>query len=248
MIAHLRHGIAAAGCLLLVAGCATAGASAPPPSAVPAATQPAATLAPSPTAATTTLEDAGVQSALPPGTYTSRVFKPAIDFTLSSAVQWSRWDDTQASTFNLRVGPPTSQIGRITLVHGPDFAQCGTGAVMPKPTAKALADAVAAASVLKPEAPTPVTVGGHAGWSIHLPGGGAAVPQDAPIEQWLKYGCVLSVGDVAFPAESLWIILSPDKERTVVFVDLDGSTLSIIGSATGLPTLTTDFARTITFK
>ena len=247
MKSYLRQAFAAGVCLLLVCGCAGAGAptTTSQATATPGLTAPITTL-PS-TAAPIVLEDAGVESALAPGDYTSRVFKPTITFSLSPDVQWSRWDDVQEGSFNLRVGPPADQIGRVAILRGPDFVQCLNGAVVAKPNARALADAISGAGVLKADPPQAVTIDGHAGWSIHLPGGGTGLPQDLPLESWLAYGCILSVGPAAFPAEALWIVLGPDIERTVIFIDVDGATISIIGTATGLPNLASDFAATVRF-
>jgi hypothetical protein len=226
-MSHLRALAVSAAVTCIIAACGSGASPSPaaPTDGVSTASQPAASPgnASSSPAAPVVLEDAGVNTELAPGLYTSRLFKPPITIELGSG--WERQDDITDRKLNLRRVPDGADL---TVASGVDFMQCGKAAAVVKPTARAIVDAIAASGHLSATEPAQVKVGDKQGWSIELEGGGAAVPE-ASFLRSNEYGCVLSFGEVAFPKESAWAVLTPDVAAQFVFVDVDGRAAMIRG-------------------
>jgi hypothetical protein len=228
-MSHVRALASLVAVTWIVVACG-AGAASPPPSAssasaaTPSQTADASTGTTStPPAAPIVLEDAGVNTELAPGLYTSRLFRPTLTIELGPG--WQRRNDIADRKLNLQ---RVADGGDLTIQSDVDFMQCGKAKVVEKPTAKSIVDAIAASKHLSTTEPAEVTVGDKPGWSIQLKGGGAAVPE-ASFLRSNEFGCVLSFGDVAFPKESAWAVLTPDVAAQLVFVDVDGRASMIRG-------------------
>ena len=191
-----------------------------------------AAVAPSPsapasgsTAARTVLEDAGINVELPPGIYTSRVFRPTIEFRLDGG--WQRRDATRDAALAI----VAADMRWVVTIRQLDFAQCGKTLIQ-HPRADAASKLIGAASKLTPRPADAVQLGDRAGLAIDLPGSGPGVGDAIDPAN----GCVLSQGDAPWPAESLWSVLNPDTAAHIVLVDAGAKTLALIvrSSATDL--------------
>lgn len=210
--------------LVLVAACSTdatdEGASVAPD--VPAASVAASAAASRAAAATTIIEDAGVETALPAGTYESRLFRPALTLELGDG--WYRRDANGDRTLNLRRANDLAE--DVTFISGIDYLQCGTDAVIDAPSVDAMIAAIGASPSLGVSDPIEVAVGDRTATAIRLAGGGAPV-SDADFGRLNEFGCVMSMGEAPFPAESLWITATPDAPMQLVAADIDGTTLLV---------------------
>jgi hypothetical protein len=218
---HLARRIVSLGCAAAVAlaGC---GGAASPSSATPSA--PAASAsepAASPSETASILEDAGLETNLTPGRYTSRVFAPTLTIELGDG--WLRRDTGDSRKLDLRHGAG----GRddLTFIAGIDFMQCGTAAVVEKPNAAAIIEALTTSTLLTVSDPVDVTVGDRTARMIRLTGGDP-IP-DADLMRSNEFGCVLTVGPEAFPAEGLWIMATTAQTVQHVVLDIDGTTVLI---------------------
>jgi hypothetical protein len=213
--------------VLALAGCSTGAPSAAPTAGAPATTTKPATQAP-PSAAPPTesgptiLEDAGLETPLTPGTYTSRVFEPAV--TLELGEGWFRRDDIRDRTFNLRRGSDGGEM--LSFISGIDFIQCGKGDVIEPQDASTVVDEIVAMDKLHATQPAQIEVGDMLGTMIRLPGTGAPLPEDA-FDHLLDFGCVISIGDVPFPGDSGWVTLTRDTVTQLVFVEVGNETVLI---------------------
>jgi len=218
-----RRLLAALGCAAAV-GLAGCGAGGVPSSQAPAATapaSPASTLGSSPPGSAAILEDAGLETPLTPGMYTSRLFKPKVKLELGDG--WLRRDAGDSRKLDIRHG----QDGQddITFVAGIDYLQCGKTAVIPKPDAQDILEALATSSLLKVSEPVDVKVGDRTAGMVRLTGG-YPIP-DADLMRSNEFGCVMTVGAKAFPAEGLWIMATTAETLQFVILDVDGTTVVI---------------------
>jgi hypothetical protein len=214
--------IVAAG--LMLAGCSSAGSGssvasvAPAPSAVPS---PSEAASPSASPESMVIEDAGVETSLPAGTYSSRLFKPSL--TLELGEGWYRRDPNGDKALNLR---RTQDLGEdVTFISGIDFIQCGKGDPSAAPDVTKIVAGITGSSMLKVSAPVEVPFGDHTGTAIKLEGGGAPIPE-ADFMSSNEFGCILSQGE-AFPAESLWLMATRDVVMHLVVADVDGTTVIV---------------------
>ena len=230
MQVHLRTRratVALAGALAL-AGCSAgtpAGTSTGTPpgaaAATPAPTATTATAAPPTASGPRILEDAGLETLMPAGTYTSRLFEPTLTLELDDS--WFRRDAGTDRKLNIRRGPDGGQ--DLTFVSGVDFIQCGAGDVIEEPDAQTVIDSLV--DMPKLHAVTQqIQIGDLVGTEIVLPGGGKGSLDD-PLEDWLANGCVLSNGDVAFPEESAWMVEFGSTVELLAVVDVDGRAVVI---------------------
>jgi len=215
--------------VVAIGGCTTTGA---PDSSMPAA-NPSAPKSAEPSAPASTapdgpfiIEDAGLESIMPAGTYTSRLFDPALTLELGDG--WFRRDPNGERALNLRRGPDGED--DLTFISGMDFLQCGTGPVVEDPDAQTIVDAIAASDMLDVDQIGDVPVGDRTGLGVRLAGGGEPVSED-DFGRSNEFGCIISIGDEAFPADSLWVMAMPDSAMQLVFVDVDGTTVAIRGRA-----------------
>ena len=215
---RLPRSLSLAACLVLAA-CSGGTVGAPAGAATSTPTPAAATSSP---AAPIVIEDAGVDTDLAAGTYSSRLFKPALTMELGTG--WYRTDANTDRQIRLRYVP--GEAGDMTILGGIDYLQCGTSAVIDHPNAQAIIDALASATTLKVERLDPVAIGARSGSVIRLAGGGDAVPQE-PLADWVKYGCVLTQGAEPFPAEAGWTPLLKDTTAQLVVVDVGDMTVLI---------------------
>jgi hypothetical protein len=202
--------------IMVVAGCGNP--------AAPAATVGAGSSTPQPTAAPTpteagaiVIEDAGVDVALAPGHYASRVFRPAVELQLPAG--WLRRSATRAN--GLAIGSASSDID-FAITHL-DFAQCGE-TLLAHPKAAAAAELVAKATVLHPTAGQ-TTIDGASVPSVDLPGGGAGSGGEIDPAN----GCIFTTGDAAYPAEGAWIVLTTSEAGRLAFLDVGDVTVLVIG-------------------
>lgn len=205
---------------LALAGCAGSGAPAAPTAVATAIASPAPSTATGPFI----IEDGGIETPLVAGTYTSRLFTPALEFELGEG--WFRRDPNTDRVLNLRRAPDGAE--DITFISGLDYLQCGSGEVVKKPNAAAIVAAIAGSDKLDATEPVDVTVGGRPAHAIRLNGGGDPVPEES-FGITYEFGCVISVGDDPFPAESFWLALTPEVVAQLIFLDVDGTTVAIRG-------------------
>ena len=183
---------------------------------------PAATVAPAPTeAGPVVIEDAGVDVALAPGRYTSRVFQPAVE--LQRPAGWLRRSATRPD--GVVIGAATEEL--TFAIANIDFAQCGD-TLVEHPTASEATTLLANAGVLRPKVGRG-TVAGHEVALVDLPGDGT--PGDDQIDP--ANGCILTTGAAPYPAESAWTVLTAADAARVVFLEIDGVTLLVIGRSPG---------------
>ena len=212
--------------VVAVAGCSS-------PTAQPTTTVKSTTLATAPvttapaaSAGALVIEDAGLETPMAAGVYTSRLFKPALSLKLGEG--WFRRDAGSARTLDLRRGPDGA--ADVTFMSGIDFLQCGTDPVVAKPNSRTIVDAIRASKKLTSTAPVAVPVGTLSGFEIRIAGGGEPVPE-ADFAKSNEYGCVLTLGDAPFPAEALWVMVTPDVARQFVGVDVGETTVLVRGLA-----------------
>jgi len=209
-----------------VAGCSSPAAqSTATVASTPLATTPV-TPAPAASASARIIEDAGLETPMVAGIYTSRLFKPALSLKLGEG--WFRRDAGSARTLDLRRAPDGA--AGVTFISGIDFLQCGTDPVVAKPNARTIVDAIRSSKKLTVSAPVAVPVGALSGIEIRVAGGGDPVPEEDLFKS-NEYGCVLTVGDEPFPAEALWVMVTPDITRQFVAVDVGETTVVIRGLA-----------------
>jgi hypothetical protein len=212
--------------ILIVAGCSTTPASTTgaggPKSAAPTT---AAVVTPEPIvteAPVLVLEDAGLETPMQAGTYTSRLFEPTLTLELDGS--WFRRDAGDARKFNIRRGTDGGE--DLTFFSGIDFIQCGDGDVIEQPDGSTAVDLIFGMPNLNTTQPEEVPVGDMVGTEIRLPGGGAGSFDD-PVEDWLKNGCVISQGDVPFPGDSGWLVMLGSSVEQYVFVETDSGPVMI---------------------
>ena len=203
--------------LVVVAGCGST--AAPSPSAVLQSTlPPAATVSPEPTDdGPIVIEDAGVDVALAPGRYASRVFQPSVELQLPAG--WLRRSATHPDA--LVLGSATADV-TFAIVHL-DFAQCGD-TLLEHPNAAKAAELLTHAALLRP-AIGEATIAGHTVSVVDLPGGGTG--GDGAIDP--ANGCILTTGDAPYPAETGWTVLTTVEAARLAFVDVGEVTLLLIG-------------------
>ena len=221
MQVHLRTRRAAIWALagvLALGGCSTGtptGTATGGPPATANATPVPPTVAPS-EAAVMILEDAGLETPMAPGTYTSRLFEPSLTIELDDG--WFRRNAGDARRFNIRRGEDGGE--DLTFFSDVDFIQCGDGEVVEPADASTIVDMLFEMPKLSTTQPEEVHVGDLTGTEIRLLGGGAG-SLEAP-EDWLKNGCVISIGE-AFPSEnSGWVAELGSTVEQLVFVEVDG--------------------------
>jgi len=224
-----RGATAALAGALALAGCSTGtptgnagGASPAPVAASNPATAGPPTAAPPTEAAVMILEDAGLETKMPPGTYTSRLFEPSLTLELDG--NWFRRDPDTERKVNIRHGQAGDE--DLTFFSGIDFLQCGDGDVVEAPDISTAADLIAGMPAINATGPTELKIGGMPALELQLLGGGKGSTSD-PIEDWLKNGCVVSFGDVAFPGDSGWLVELGSSEELLWFVDAGGQTVLI---------------------
>ena len=203
----------------LTAACGGGGTAGTNPAPAPTSTATAAPTA-APTPAVAFLEDTGLERLIPPGEYLSRVFRPELSIHLGEG--WMRRDDINESRFNLRRIADASE--DVTFIGRVDYLQCGDGALISAPTSEAILAAVTASDQLTIADPWQAPVGARSGTVLRLAGG---EPIADDVAQALDFGCVLSTGDEAFPAESAWTFLTRDQTVQYVLVDVDGTPVLI---------------------
>lgn len=223
-----RRSLAALGCASVVAlaGCGTGDGRSPQAPAASAGGSPSPTTtsspaASSPAASPALLEDAGIETPLAPGRYASRLFRPTLTLQLDDG--WLRRDAIDSRKVDLRHG----QDGRddITFISGIDFLQCGKEAVVSKPDANDILEALATSSLLKVSEPVDVKVGQRTAAMVRLTGGDP-IP-DADLLRSNEFGCVMTVGPKAFPAEGFWLMATTAETFQLVILDVDGTTVLI---------------------
>jgi hypothetical protein len=208
-----------------VAGCSSSGAQSSAPPTSPATAAPVSD-APATTAGARVIEDAGLETPMVAGVYTSRLFKPAL--TLKLGEGWFRREAGSARTVDRRRAPDGA--AAVPFISRIDFLQCGTARVVAKPNARAIVDAIRSSKKLTSTAPVAVPVGSLSGFEIRIAGGGDPVPE-AEFMKSNEYGCVLTIGDQPFPAEALWVMVTPDVVRQFVAVDVGQTTVLVRGLA-----------------
>lgn len=227
MQAHLRTRRAAMCALagvLALAGCSTGTPTGTPMGGPPAT---ASTTPVPPTAAPTeavalVLEDAGLETPMPAGTYTSRLFEPTITIELDGS--WFRRDAGDARKFNIRRGPNGEE--DLTFFSGIDFIECGdSGVVEQPPDASTVVDMIFGMDKLNTTQPAEVQLANLVGTEIRLLGGGKGSLDD--FESYLSHGCVLSFGEVPYPGDSSWLVALGSSEEQLFFVDVDGTVVVI---------------------
>ena len=232
MQAHLRTHRAAMCALagvLALAGCstgtptgtATGTATDGPPAT--ANTTPAPATASVTEAAAMILEDAGLETPMAAGTYTSRLFEPTLTIELDDS--WFRRDAGDARRLNIRRGSDGGE--DLTFISGIDFIQCGNGDVVEAPPdASTVVDMLFGMPKLHATQPAEVQVGDRVGTEIRIPGDGEGSFDD-PMEAWLKNGCIISIGEVSFPGDSGWVAEFGSSVEQLVFLDVDGTVVMI---------------------
>ena len=221
-----RQAIALAGVLAL-AGC-TSGPSAAPTAGAPATTTTAATepptAAPPTEAAAMVIEDAGLETLMPAGTYTSRLFQPGLTFELGEG--WFRRDAGSERSLNIRRGQDGGE--DLTFIAGIDFIQCGKGEVVEPPESSSVVDELFGMQKLHASQPAEIEVGALMGTEIRF-GGGDPLPDGS---DYLDYGCVISLGDVPYPGDSGWVPITRDMTLQLVVVQV-GETIVLIRAPPG---------------
>ena len=223
-----RRSVAALGfaAAVVLAGCSAAGGS-------PRASTPGAVVSPSPTTESSAapspliLEDAGLEAALAPGLYTSRLFKPTVTIELGDG--WLRRDTDDTRKLDIRHGVDGQD--DLTFISGIDFLQCGKAAVISKPNADDILEALATASLLTVTEPVDVKIGDRTAGMVRLTGGDP-IP-DADLLRAHEFGCVMTVGAEPFPAEGLWIMATTAQTVQLVILDVDGTTVLIRAASAG---------------
>jgi hypothetical protein len=226
--ASLPRALVAIATVLAIGGCTTGAPDSSTPAAASSAPESAEPSPPANTAAggPFVIEDAGLESIMPAGTYSSRLFDPALTLELGDG--WFRRDSNGERALNLRRGPDGED--DLTFISGMDFLQCGTAPVVEDPDAQTIVDAFAASDMLDVDEIGDVPVGDRTGLGVRLAGGGEPVSDDDFVRS-NEFGCIISIGDEAFPADSLWVMATPDSAMQLVFVDVDGTTVAIRGRA-----------------
>ena len=220
-----RRLLGALGCATAVAlaGCGTGevrSPQAPGPTAA-SSTVVASASASSPSASAAILEDAGLETPLTPGPYTSRLFKPTVNLELGDG--WFRRDGGDSRRLDIRHG----QDGRddITFIAGIDYLQCGKAAAVSKPDAQSIVQALTGSSLINVSEPVAVKVGDRTASMVRLTGGDP-IP-DADILRSNEFGCVMTIGANAFPAEGFWIMATKAETSQLVILDVEGTTVII---------------------
>jgi hypothetical protein len=191
----------------------------------PGPAEPTSIATPAPSVAPIVIEEAGIETPLTPGTYVSRLFEPAVRLELGEG--WFRRDPVTPRNLDLRYGPTGAE--EMQLLAGADFLQCGTAERIAKPDAALIAASIAAMPLLNAAAPGPASVGDRLAIEVRLEGGGEPLAE-GETRPANEFGCVLSWGDEPFPSEdSLWLLLMPDTVMQVVVVDVDGTSVMILG-------------------
>lgn len=227
MQAHLRTRQAATWALagaLALAGCSTGaptGAATGGPPATTSSTPVPPTLAPT-EAAVLILEDAGLETPMTPGTYTSRLFEPTLTIELGEG--WFRRDAGDARKLNIRRGTDGGE--DLTFFSGIDFIQCGDGEVVKPLDASTAVDLIFGMPELNATQPEEVRLGNAVGTEVRLPGGGEGSFDD-PIDDLLENGCVITQGDEPFPADGGWVIMLGSSVEQYVFVETPGGPVVI---------------------
>lgn len=229
MQVHLRNGrvaVCALAGVLALAGCSTgtptgSASGGPPASANTTPAPPTATPAPT-EAAALILEDAGLETPMTPGTYTSRLFDPTLTVKLGEG--WFRRDAGSDRVQNIRRGEDGGQ--DLTFISGIDFIECGDSGVVEPPDASTVVDLVFGMPKLDASQPAEVQVGTLIGTEVRLAATGNPLPDDA-WERLPDFGCVLSLGEVAYPGDSAWVELTRDMTMQLVFLDVDGEVVMI---------------------
>ena len=189
-----------------------------------------ATEAPIPARPPFILEDAGREAELAPGRYTSRVFAPVITIELGTG--WFRRDAIGQVGFNLRTGPNGDR--DVTFISGADFLQCEDGPLVTKPPAAAIVEAITASPKLTVASRREVSVADLTGTELRLVADPKAQRDDNDLDSWLPLGCVVSIGDAAFPTESWWIPVLADMNVQLIVVEVHGRPLMIRGSPSSI--------------
>lgn len=226
--------------VLAIAGCSTgaptatvpgSGSSPAPTTTASTPTDAPPTVAPPTAAAAIVLEDAGLETPLAAGTYTSRLFTPTVTMELGDG--WFRRDDITEGAFNLRRGNDGGEV--ISFRSRFDFVQCGDGDVVEQPDSATFAEMVASSAKLNASEPTEIQVGDRTATLIELTGG-KALPEDG-WERYLDFGCVITVGSDPYPGGDGWTPITRDMVTLLVFVDVDGTPVLI---RTGMDDSTSD--------
>lgn len=205
--------------VLALAGCSTGTPTGTATSVAPAT----ANTTPAPATAEPTeptvmiLEDAGLETPMAAGTYTSRLFEPTVTLELDGS--WFRRDAGDARKFNIRRGSDGGE--DLTFLSGIDFIECGdSGVVEQPPDASTVVDMIVGMEKLNTTQPAEVQLGNLVGTEIRLLGGGTGSLDD--FEGYLSHGCVISQGTVPFPGESGWVVILDSSVQQYFFVETDG--------------------------
>jgi hypothetical protein len=224
MQVHLRTrraAICALAGVLALAGCSTGSPTGAPTNAATGGPPATASTPPvSPTVAPTEaavliLEDAGLETPMTPGTYTSRLFEPA--FTVELGEGWIRRDAGTDRVQNVRRGEDGGE--DLTFISGIDFIECGDSGVVEPPDASTVVDTIIGMPKLDVSQPAEVQVGSLLGTEIRLAATRDALPDDA-WERLPEFGCVISLGDVPYPGDSGWVELTRDMTMQLVLLDV----------------------------
>ena len=229
MQVHLRTrrvAVCALAGVLALAGCSTgaptgSATGAPPTTANTTPAPPEATPAPTDLAALI-LEDAGLETPMTPGTYTSRLFEPTLTVELGEG--WFRRDAGSDRVQNIRRDEDGGQ--DLTFISGIDFIECGDSGVVEPPDASTVVDLIFGMPKLDVSQPAEVQVGTLLGTEVRLAATGDPLPDDA-WERLPDFGCVISLGEVAYPGDSGWVELTRDMTMQLVVLDVDGKVVLI---------------------
>jgi len=219
VVAMLAGGLMLVGCSSSVTPGSTASSVAPAQSAAPTASaSPASTATPSEMA----IEDAGVETTLPAGTYASRLFRPALTLVLGEG--WYRRDANGDRNLNLR---RTQDQGEdMTFISAIDYLQCGKADTVAAPDVSKIVAGLTGSPVLKASEPVEVPFGDRTGLAIVLTGDGEPIPE-ADFERLNEFGCILSRGADPWPAESFWLVATREVAMHLVLVDVDGTAVIV---------------------
>lgn len=210
---------------MIIAGCSTTPSSPAGSGGPNAAATTAAVTTPEPVVpgeSALILEDAGLETLMPAGTYTSRLFEPPLTLELDGT--WFRRDAGSERVLNIRRGEDGGE--DLTFISGIDFIECGESGVVEPSDASTVVDLIFGMPKLEATQPAEVQVGTVTGTEVRLSPTGKPLPGDA-WDHIQDFGCVISLGDVAYPSDSGWVPLTRDMTTQLVFLDVAGKVVMI---------------------
>jgi hypothetical protein len=150
------------------------------------------------------------------------LFDPPLVLALGDG--WYRRDANSDRKLNLRRSDDLAQ--DVTFISGIDFIQCGTSKPTPSPDVATVVADLTGSSMLKVSSPVDAPFGDRTAKALKLLGGGAPIPQ-ADFPRSAEFGCILSIGNQPWPAESYWVMATRDAVMQLVLVDVDGKTVLV---------------------